>query len=335
MRKSLRMSLLALTGLAISLPAFSQMAVADEITIYSGRGESFMAPLIKSFEKQTGVTAKTRYGSTAELAALLREEGDKSPADVFIAQDAGALGATADLLVVLPDGFFEEQLPVFRAEDKSWVGTSARARTLAYSSERVKANALPASVHDLVKPEWKGKVGFAPRNASFQAFLTAMRATEGEDKARAFVQGLKDNAAKTYANNTSLIQAIADGEIDAALVNNYYLPRFKARDRKFPVEQVFFEKGDIGNLLFVAGAGVLKASDEKDDAQKFVEFLLSPAAQQYFVSTVGEYPVVKGIIPNPALGAVADPEAVAPDVKLEVLSDTAGTKKLLTELGLL
>lgn len=330
MRKTLRASFLALSSLALALPA-----MADELVIYSGRGESFIAPIIKQFETQTGVKTKTRYGSTAELSALLREEGDKSHADVFIAQDSGALGANTDLLAILPDGLFEEQIEIYRNPAKNWIGTSARARTLAYSTERVKADALPKHVTDLTKPEWKGKVGFAPKNASFQAFLTALRAQEGEDKARAFVKGLVDNGARPYSNNTALIQAIADGEIDAALVNNYYLPRFKHRDAKFPVEQTFFEKGDAGNLLFVSGVGVVKSSDDKDDATKFVEFLLSPAAQQYFVSTVGEYPVVKGVINNPALGAVSNPEEVAPDVKQDALADTAGTKKMLTDLGLL
>lgn len=330
MKKTLRASFLALSSLALALPA-----MADDLVIYSGRGESFMAPIIKQFEEQSGIKTKARYGSTAELAALLREEGGKSPADVFIAQDAGALGSTTDLLEVLPDGVFAEQIEAYRDHAKNWVGTSARARTLAYSTERVKAEALPKSVYDINKPEWKGKVGFAPKNASFQAFITAMREKDGEEKARAFVKGLKDNGARTYSNNTALIQAIADGEIDAALVNNYYLPRFKGRDAKFPVEQAFFEKGDVGNLLFVSGVGIVKASDDKSDATKFVEYLLSPAAQQYFVSSVGEYPVVKGVIPNPALGAVANPQAVAPDVKQDALSDTDGTKKLLTEQGLL
>ncbi|OLP53109.1 ABC transporter substrate-binding protein [Rhizobium rhizosphaerae] len=330
MTSSLRLSLLALAGLIAAAPAH-----ADDLTVYSGRGEAFMAPILKVFEEQTGIKTKARYGTTAELAALLREEGAKSPADVFIAQDAGALGATADLMEPLPAGLFEGQMAAYRGGNDSWIGTSGRARTLVYSSERVAADKLPQSVYDLVKPEWKGKVGFAPKNASFQAFVTAMRVKDGEDKARAFVKGLVDNGARTYANNVSQVQAVADGEVDVALVNSYYLTRFKLRDAKFPVSQTFFAKGDIGNLLFVSGAGVLKASDDKSDATKLVEFMLSPVAQQYFSASVGEYPVIKGVIANDTLGPVAKPEDFAPDVKLEALNDTEGTKKLLTELNLL
>lgn len=311
-------------------------AAAQELTVYSGRAESFAGPLFKSFEQQTGIRIKARYASTAEIAALLHEEGDKSPADVFLAQDAGALIENAGQFVELPQSLSESILPEYHSPDKTWIGTSGRARVLAYSPERVPADKLPKSVHDVTGPEWKGKVGFAPKNASFQAFITAMREVEGEQAAHDFVEGLVNNGAKTYANNTAQVQAIADGEIDLGLINTYYLTRFKLRDAKFPVEQTFFDKGDIGNLLFVSGVGILKTSKHQSDAEKFVEFLLSPVVQQYFATTIGEYPVIDGIIQNPTLtGNVASPREFAPAVPLEKLGDVEGTKKLLTKLGLL
>lgn len=311
-------------------------AQAQELTVYSGRGESFAGPIFKIFEEQTGIKIKARYGSTAELSALLKEEGAKSPADVFLAQDAGALIENRPLFADAPKALSETVLPQFRSNDPKWLATSGRARTLAYSKERVKADQLPKSVFDLTKPEWKGKVGYSPKNASFQAFLTALRVQEGEEKAKAFVKGLVDNGAKTYANNVAIVQAIADGEIDAGLVNSYYLTRFVARDAKVPVAQTFFEKGDIGNLLFVSGAGIVETSKNKEDAAKLLDFFLSPAVQQHFASAIGEYPVIKGVIPNPTLtGPLATPTDYAPKVPLEKLGDVSATKKLLTELGLL
>jgi iron(III) transport system substrate-binding protein len=323
---------------AMAIAATSLMplaASAAEITVYSGRGESFTAPMFKLFEEQTGIKVNARYGTTAELSALLREEGDKSPADLFLAQDAASLVSNEAIFAPMPADLSAGVLAGFKPASDKWIGTSGRARTMVYSVERVSEAQFPKSVYDLTAPEWKGKVGFAPGNASFQAFLTAVRVVDGEEKARQFVQGLVANDAKTYKNNTDQLQAIADGEVDVALVNNYYLTRFKLRDAKFPVAQTFFQKGDIGNLMFTSGAGVPAASDNQEAAHKLIGFLLSPAAQQYFSASIGEYPVTGGVIPNDTLGAVADPAAFAPKVEIEALADTDGTKKLLTELGLI
>ncbi|WAJ30213.1 iron ABC transporter substrate-binding protein [Antarcticirhabdus aurantiaca] len=326
---------LLLIGLAAAPALFAGAASAQDLTIYSGRGESFVAPVIEMFEKESGKDVEVRYGGTAELATLLKEEGANTPADLFWAQDGGALGATADLFEVLPAELSAAENPQFKNADNKWVGTSARARVLVYSTERAPKDQLPDSVLKLTEPAWKGKVGWAPANGSFQAFVTALRVKEGEEAAKAWVDGMVANGAKTYPNNVSLVQAIADGEIDVALVNNYYLNRFTQRDAKFPVAMTFFKNGDIGNLLNVAGVGVLKTSDAKETAQDFAEFLLTPAVQQYFTSAGNEYPVIAGVIPNPSLAPVADIKAAAPEVPLDQLSDLEGTLNLLRSANLL
>ncbi len=329
MRKTIFKGLL---GLSLAMPLTA--AVAQELTIYSGRGETFVTPIFKMFEKETGVKLKVRYGSTAELATLLQEEGAKTPADVFWAQDGSALGATADLFAPLPAKVYEGQSALFKNAAGKWVGVSGRSRSLVYSPKRVSKDTLPQSVFDLTDAKWKGRVGWSPVNASFQAFITAMRVKDGEEKAKVWVAAMVANGAKSYKNNTALVQAIADGEIDAALVNTYYLSRFKIADEKFPVEQTFFTKGDIGNLLNVSGVGILKASVRKKEAQQFVDFLLSPRIQQYFTSAGAEYPVVSGVIVNSSLANVADPAAASPEIPLDKLSDMKGTQAILVGAGL-
>lgn len=254
-----------LSGLIVlSLSSVAGIATAADLTIYSGRGEAFVAPVIEMFEDESGLDVEVRYAGTAELAALLQEEGTKSPADLFWAQDGGALGATQSLFAKLPAGVGENQSAHFKSADGRWIGTSARARVLVHSPERAPADTLPKSVLGLTDPAWKGRVGWAPSNGSFQSFVTALRVKEGEAAAKAWVEAMSANGAKSYPNNVALVQAIADGEIDAAITNNYYLGRFKGRDAKFPVEQRFFADGDIGNLMNVAGVGILQTSDSKD-----------------------------------------------------------------------
>lgn len=322
-----------LMGLALAVS--SGVARAEELTVYSGRGESFVGPVLSLFEKETGIKLKVRYGSTAEIAALLQEEGTKSPADVFWAQDGGALGANEKLFEALPAKVFDGQAEQFKSKSGKWVSVTGRSRSVVYSPKRAPKESLPESVLGLTDPAWKGRVGWAPGNASFQAFVTAMRVKEGDEATKKWIDGMVANGAKTYKNNVAIVQAIADGEIDAGLVNTYYLSRFKTRDDKFPVEQTFFKSGDIGNLMNVAGVGILATSKQKPAAEKLVSFLLSPAVQQYFASTGAEYPVIGNVVPASALKDVANPEKAGPAISLDKLTDEAGTRAILSGAGLI
>ena len=332
----------AVFALALSLAiAFSAMlpaiAHAESLTIYSGRSKSLVQPLIKQFEAETGIEVKVRYGKTAQLHAALMEEGEQSPADVFWSQDAGALGAlaTAGFFTELP-GELTDKLPeLFRNSSGLWVATSGRARVLAYAPERVSADELPESVFDLTDVRYKGRVGWAPTNASFQSFVTAMRAAHGEEATRDWLTAMMKNDTKIFPKNTPIIQGLAAGEIDFGLPNHYYLLRFQKSDKKYPVEQTFFGPHDIGNLVNIAGVGILKSSSKNDTAKKFVAFLLSDKAQQYFTSDTFEYPLTGNVIPNPKLVEKPVLLASAPDVKLDDLSDLQGTLDLLREVGLI
>ena len=310
---------------------------AETITLYSGRSKSLVDPIIQQFEKETGIEVKVSYANTAQLTAKLRTEGAKSGASLFWAQDAGPLGNISKngLFSKLPKSILAKVPKTFRNVDGFWVATSGRARVLAYAPERVKTEELPKSVFDLTQARWRGKVGWAPLNASFQAFVTAMRSQIGEERTEKWLRDMKKNGTKAYPKNTPIIEALAAGEIDLGLPNHYYLFRFKKGNSKFPVEQTFFKANDPGNLVNVAGIGLLKSSNNKEIALKFIEFLLSDKAQQYFVGEVFEYPVIDGVIPNANLLPLEELLKLVPPLDLNEMDDHEGTIKLFRRVGIM
>lgn len=324
----------ALLGASSALaPALAQDA--QELTVYSGRGESLVQPLIDKFEAETGIEVEVRYGGTAEMAVLLLEEGEASPADVFWAQDPGALGAVGDLFAPLPDDIIASIPEQLRDEDGRWAAASARARVFVYSPERVSEEDMPSSITDLTDEKYRGRVAWAPTNGSFQAHLTALRVLLGEEETKAWLEAMIANDTQVYSNNGSQLQAIADGEVDFGLVNHYYLLRNKATDENFPVEQALFEDGDNGNLLMAAGVGVMASSDNKEEAEQFVEFLLSEEAQTYFAQDNNEYAITEGADNSGIEPSLEEVIAASPDLDLNDIDDLEGTLDLLREVGLL
>ena len=229
----------------------SETASADALVVYSGREEELVAPLYEKFEQDTGVDLDVRYAESPEHAATLQEEGENSPADVFFSQDAGALGAVAerDLLAKLPPALANRVEARFRDDAGRWTGVSARARVLAYSTERLKHADLPRSVFDLTGGRWMGRLGFPPSNASFQAFVSAMRIDVGDDRTRRWLEAIDANEPRLYENNLQTIEAIANGEIDAGLVNHYYLYEIRREQGDVPVDNHFFRTGEPGSLV--------------------------------------------------------------------------------------
>ncbi|HSJ50449.1 MAG TPA: iron ABC transporter substrate-binding protein [Actinomycetota bacterium] len=307
-----------------------------ELTVYTGREESLVAPLFDSFEEETGIEVQVRYGDTAEMASTILEEGDGTPADVFFAQDAGALGALEDAGMVreLPGEILEEVPSRFRSRDGAWVGISGRARVVAYSTERVDPAELPDSILGFTDPRWSRRIGWAPTNGSFQAFVTALRLVEGEEATRDWLEGVLANDPVVYESNTPALEGIAAGEVDVAFVNHYYL--FVKRDEEgpdYPVENAFLGGGDAGALVNVAGAAILDSSDAVGAAERFVEFLLSEEAQSYFAEETHEYPLVDGVPAEPGLTPLEDLDP--PDIDLGALEDLQGTLRLLQEVGVL
>ncbi len=222
----------------------------------------------------------------------------------------------------------------FRSANGNWVGASGRARVIAYDSRELSADELPNSVLELTEPEWEGRVGWAPTNGSFQAFVTALRLTEGDEAAREWLEAMEANGAQSFDSNSSIRDAIAAGEIDAGLINHYYVAQAQAEEGEgYPVAVYFPPNGDIGALINVAGAGVLAASDQQDEATEVVEFLLSPQAQRYFAAETKEYPLLDGVEADPAIVPLS--EIDQPQVDLSNLDDLQGTLTLIEESGVL
>lgn len=323
----------ALTALAIVTGAAS----ASELTLYSGRSEATIDPLIQQFQDQTGIAVNVRYGDTAQLAIMLREEGPLSPADLFWAQDVSAMGSLSqrDLLTRLPDEILAGLPAIFTSERHDWVAASGRVRLIAYAPSRVQLIAMPDRVLDLIDDHYAGRVGWAPTEGSFQTFVTAMRVSHGDGATLQWLLDMRNNGTRPFRDNSALLAGIASSEIDYALIDNHYLPRLKAADPDFPVEQIFFGAGDIGNLVHGSAIAIMEGSGEEEAAASFVRFLLSAEAQRYFTDALFEYPVLADIEPHPALESYNRLFAVNPDIDLDELNDLEGTLQLLREANLL
>ena len=305
----------------------------EALTVYVGRDEELVAPLIDQFTEETGIEVEARYADTPELAATLLDEGDSSPADVFLSQDAGALGALSQegLLQDLPEEITGAVKPELTSTDGSWVGVTGRARVIAYDSEELSEDEVPDSVKDFTDPEWEGRVGFPPGNASFQAFVTAFRVAEGDEATEDWLAGIADNDHQSYEKNSEALEAVNTGQLDVALSNHYYWFQnaAEAGAENMRAQLKFPEAGDPGALVNVTGAGVLS---DHPDAQAFVEYLVSEAGQTYFVENTYEYPLVDGIDAPEGLPALEEIEG--PDIDLSDLADLETSIAMIDESGL-
>ena len=308
------------------------------IALYSGRAEGLIKPLLEKFTAQTGIKVDARYGSTAQMAAQLLEEGARSPAEVFLAQDAGGLGAVnkQGLFAALPAELIARVPEAYRAKDGKWVGVTARSRVLVYNPTLVDAAQLPKSVFELTDPKWKGKVAIAPTNGSFQAFVTAVRVQHGEARAKEFFAGLKANDAQVRDSNITIVKDVDAGSVPVGLVNHYYLGEI-AKERGITADRMtaklhHFAPGDSGAMVNVSGIGVLNRSASDPDVRALVDYLLGTEAQTHFAQQLFEYPVVGGA-PAPAYVPPLA-ELKPPAIDLNDLESLSTSVALITESGL-
>jgi iron(III) transport system substrate-binding protein len=311
-------------------------AEAESLVLYSGRNEELIQPLVDQFEDESGIEVEVRFGDTAELAAQLLEEGEATPADMFLAQDAGALGAVAQ------EGLFSELDPelldrvpeLYRDDADAWVGLSGRLRTLIYNTDLVDESELPETVEELTAPEFEGRVGIAPTNASFQSFVTALRVAEGEDAAEDWLEQMADNDPQYREKNGPIVSDVIDGALEMGLVNHYYLyaqaEELGVEPSELPAANHLFGDGDVGALMNVAGAGIINA--DNDAAAQLLEYLLSEEGQQYFVDETAEYAMIEGF--EPPEGMPALDELDVPDIDLNQLDDLESTIQMITESGM-
>lgn len=304
------------------------------LVIYSGRSEELVGPLIEQFSDETGIEVSVRYGGSTELATTLIAEGTSTDADVFFAQDPASLGAVSDMLIQLEPAVLDRVPARFADADGRWVGISGRARVIVYDTETVDVDELPQTLEDLVDPRWSGRMGVAPTNGSFLAFVAAMIESDGEDATLRWLERLAENDPIDFPSNSPIVAAADTGEVALGLVNHYYLLRLQAEGGGSRAANHFPTGNDAASLVMPAGAGIVANSDHAESAAQFVEFLLSDAAQTYFATETFEFPLVTGIEPPAGLPSID--EIDTPAINLSNLSDhLERATDLVTEAGLL
>jgi iron(III) transport system substrate-binding protein len=338
----------AIAAVALLLPALAacssdsnsnsgatESSETGELVVYSGRSEELVGPLFAEFTEATGINISARFGDSAELAAQMLEEGDRSPAQVYFSQDAGALGSVNSLLSALPESVTSLVAPEYRAVDDTWTGVTGRARVIAYDPENVPADQVPQSVFELTDEKWRGQVAIAPTNASFQSFVTAMRLTQGDEVTQDWLTGLVKNEVQSYEKNGLILDAVDSGQVQLGLINHYYWYEKAAEvgQENMRAQISFMAPQDPGSLVNVAGVGILKGAAENPAAIEFVQWLLSPNTQEWFVANTFEYPLITGVASAPELPALDT--LAGPDIELAQLADLPATLAMLQDVGLL
>ena len=334
----MRRTICLLIASALVLASCATDETTDEpgapLVLYSGRNENFVKPVIDAFTAATGIAVEVRYAGTGDLATTLTAEGASSPADVFWAQDPAFIGGIAKqgLLAELPDDVLDLVETRYADSAGRWVGITGRSRVLVYNTDLVAESELPDTIWELTEPEWRGRLGIAPSNGSFVAFVTGMILAEGEGRTLEWLQAIAANDPVIFDGNGPIVDAVVAGDLDAGLVNHYYLLQRIAQLGDVPARNHFFASGDPGGLVMATGAGVLASSDQPDAAIELVRHLLGSDAQSHFLSLY-EYPLVAGAgTPD---GQVPLAELPTLDISLTDTADTLEPAlRLIAEAGL-
>ncbi len=304
---------------------------AAPLVVYSGRSEELVQPLIDRFEEESGIEVEVRYGESTELAATLLQEGDATDGDVFYAQDPASLGAVASMMTALDPSVLDLVDPRFADREGRWVGTSGRVRVFVYNTGTT--NDLPRTIDEAVDEVWAGSLGVAPTNGSFLAFVSAMILERGEEATLQWLEALAEIDPQEFPGNSPIVAATDSGELEAGLVNHYYLLRLRAEGEGNDAENWFIPAGDVGSLVMPAGAGIIAGTDMPEEAESFIEFLLDVPAQEYFATETFEFPLIDEV--DPAEGLPDLDDINAPDIDLSRLADTLDdATRLVTEAGL-
>lgn len=283
---------------------------AGQLIVFSGRREPLLAPVLQLFERQTGIQARVKFGETAELAQeILRlHELGRSVPDVFIGDDAGTLEfvqrqGNAFAPYTSPE---IQRIPArFRAPDHAWMGVSGRGRVIIYNRGLVAREELPTTAFALIDPQWRGKI--AATNATdtdgFVPWVSALRLVLGDALTRAYLEKLKANQIAIFAEQTDVRKAVGRGEFALGLINNYYV-YLQRREPDPAVREVGILYHDqrpfqVGTLVNATGAAIVRRAVNLENAQRFMDFLASPQAQQRFAELNFEYPLLPGVRTQP------------------------------------
>ena len=328
-------AILMLIGLTAAAAACS--GGTDSLTVYSGRSEKLVGPIFEAFTAETGIALDVRYGSSNDLALLLAEEGDKSPADVFLSRSPGPAGYLDDLgmLSELDDDVLDRVSTTDRSPDGTWVGFAGRGRVLVYNVDEVVTTDLPDSVFDLTGPEYSGRVAVPGSNSSFQDWFTLFRLRNGDDVAIGWLNAMVANDSRFYPKNGAIVEAVGRNEIQFGLVNHYYnFQKVAANGDAQRSANHGFAPGDDGGLMIIATATVIDSSDEKDAANRLLAHLLSDEQQRYLTNKVYEYPLAIGVAPSDVLPPVPGDRVGAVDID-DVAAEFTRTIEIIEASGIL
>ena len=324
-------------ALAVSLPLLSACG-SDEpaLVVYNAQHEPLLKELAPAFTEETGIEVQLRNGKDLELSNQLVEEGEASPADVFLTENSPAMSQVeaAGLFAELPASLVEPIPEQYRPASGLWTGFVARSTVLAYNTDQVDPDELPASILDLADPAWDGRISFSPTGADFQAIVAAVLELEGEEATRAWLQGIKDNGT-VYDGNNVVLEAVNSGRSDVGIVYHYYWERDRQEngDVSDNTAQYYFGGGDPGAFVSISGAGVLASSDMPTEAERFIEFLVNETGQQILADS---YALESPLNPAVDLPQVTQPfdELEPPAVNVSDL-DATTVVELMTEVGFL
>lgn len=328
------LALAALLGTA----AMPVQAAPPTLTLYAAQHGQLVTMITDAFTKQTGIAVKVKRGEAPEIAAQLVREGARSPADLFFTENSPELVLLDEkkLLAPVDPAALKLVPPAFSAPDGNWLGVLVRENVVAFNPATVTEAALPPSLYDLAKPEWKGKVGIAPSDADFLPLIAASVALKGRDATLAWLKGLKANS-KVFDDDEGVVAAVERGTVPVGVINSYYYYRARVEQGadKTHAQIHHFANADLGALLNVSGAAVLKSSKNAAAAQQFLAFMVSKPVQDMIgKSDIDfEYPLAEGVAANPALKPMTDLQP--PAVSVLQLGDDHEAAQMLRQAGLL
>ncbi len=297
-------ALAALAAMIVSVPA---QAAGEPLVVYTARKYQLVETLFQEYGRERGIEVKFVTDDGAPLIQRLTAEGAASPADLFVTVDAGDLwrATQAGLLQPVRSPALEAAIPAhLRDPEGHWFGLAVRARTIAYSTARVKPAEL-STYAALADPRWKGRLCLRSGKAVYNQSLVAMFINDmGEQAAEAMVRGWIANlAADPFSNDTLMLKAIAAGQCDVGITNSYYLGKLQHEDPALPVQLFWADQAGKGTHVNISGGGVTKHAKNRGEAVRFLEWLASPAIQQRFAAVNFEFPANAGVEPLPEVKA--------------------------------
>lgn len=290
---------------ALALPSLGY--AGDTLVVYSGRAERLIQPVLDAFQAESDISIQMLTADSTALINRLRMEGDRTPSDVLITNDAGTLERARELQLLqtstIPD--LEKSIPSrFRAPDNSWIGLSGRLWVIVYNTAMVHPGDL-SSILDLADPKWKGNLAIPSAGSVYlQNGVSVIRAVKGNEATTTFLRGLKDNAGSfVYGKNRQIVAAVARGEVAAGLVNHYYINRHLAQHPDAPIAPLLTDQGNqgMGVILNAAGIGITAHTKRLAQAQALIRFLISPKGQRMFANVNKEYPLNPHVTAAPEL----------------------------------